>query len=163
MAAIISTSDEPRLLGVALALMNENPNDTQIYRLVRVAVKKLLPRVPLDGSADWKEEYTSVLLKQLDFYDVELAENILKALAVYGSSRAVTAIEGMASTEPGSNERMRRARDAARKSLETLQARLAEKKMTDQLLRASDSGDKNLLRPSANTHSQEAEELLREV
>ncbi len=161
LAEIVSTSDDPRLLGVSLVMLNENPRDPQIYRLVRVGIKKLLPRVPLDGTAAWHEDYTSVLLKQLDFYDIELAEIILNVLAVYGSSQTVPALTGMAETEPGGSDRMRRVRDTARKSLSALQARLQEKAVSDQLLRPSEKSGDGLLRPSQEETDRDADELLR--
>ncbi|MBC7526164.1 MAG: hypothetical protein H7308_01300 [Chthonomonadaceae bacterium] len=163
MAEVVSTSDEPRLLSVAFAMMTDNPNDSQVYRLVRVAVKKLLPHVPLDGSAEWNEEYSSVLLKQLDFYDIELAALIMKVLSVYGSARTIPALEGMANTEPGSNERTRKARDAARLALTAIEVRQKKQAEANVLLRPSEEAGASLLRPSQGTTDTNADELLREV
>lgn len=166
-ATLLDRIDDPRLLDVVLSMATGDPNESDVRKSGRAALKRLLPKLRADQKEGLPPQFSHRLLSLLQspYEDVGLTLALLKALEQIGDESALSAVERL-TNEPGATANMKRVREAARDCLPFLHEHIRQTQQAQTLLRASDStanaAPETLLRPASATGIETPrEELLR--
>jgi hypothetical protein len=166
-ATLIEGMNDIRFLGAMLDLLHQGVGDVEVSKNLRAALMRLLPQFRADQAAMLTPEQRQALLVPLKspYGNVEFTLAVLKALEQVGDEKAIPVVEQLASDgAPTAN--MKRVRQAARDCLPFLRQSAERQRLSETLLRASDTSTTAtpdvLLRPAMpNADQTPSEQLLR--